>query len=72
MIQYKNAINAIRQAAAIAPAIVGWMEGGWVVYNPGSPPDGVEPEMFIAAQGCIPVALSEVGAAVLFSALSLQ
>jgi hypothetical protein len=71
MTQHKNARAAIRLAASSAPSVVGWKAGGWVVYNPTiGAPKGVEPEIFVAAPGVLPVALTDVGATVLRSALS--
>lgn len=71
MFQHTDARTAIRFAAATAPAVVGWKPGGWVVYDPRyEAPIGVEPELFCAATGRLPMALSDVGASVLLSALS--
>lgn len=70
MFQHTNARTAISFAAATAPAVVGWKPGGWIVYDPkDGAPIGIEPELFIAAQGRLPLPLSEIGASVLRSAL---
>lgn len=68
--QYQNAVSALRMAAQIAPAVLGWKPGGWLLYDPRQQvPDDVEPEIFIAGRGCLPVPLTETGSEVLASAL---
>jgi hypothetical protein len=70
MFQHTDARTAISFAAATAPAVVGWKPGGWIVYDPkDGAPNGVEPELLLAAQGSLPLPLSDVGASVLRSAL---
>lgn len=71
MHKHTNAISALRAAYQVAPAIVGWGIGGWIVYpaTDGAPP-GIVPEIFAPALGAMPVSLSETGVGVLHSALN--
>jgi hypothetical protein len=69
--QHTDARTAIRFASATAPAVVGWKPGGWVVYDPiAGAPHGVEPELLCLGASRVPIALSDIGASVLLSALS--
>ena len=59
---YSDARHAVNFAALTAPQCVGYRQGkGWFVYSPldGCPAD-CEPELFIAAQGTLPLPLTEV------------
>jgi hypothetical protein len=57
-------------AQQIAPAVIGWKPGGWVLYDPRhGAPAGITPEIFIAGQRCWPIALTETGREMLTSAL---
>ena len=71
MIQYQNAIDAIRAATAATRSVVGWKKGGWVVYPATqTAPEGVEPEMYCDGPGVPPLPVTPIATVVLLSALN--
>ena len=72
-IRYADAHKALKAAYAVAPAAIGWKPGGWLVYSPrDGAPNGVSPEMLVLASGHLPLPLSEIGAEVIRSALTVR
>jgi hypothetical protein len=66
--------EAIQDANTKAPYCVGWDQEDaiWVTYNPSSPPLGIQPQLYCAGAGTVPVPLRDIAAQALASLVNTK